>query len=324
MFRFFEALFSKNTRASIAPIQQPCLVPPTAPDFVALDVETANSDRASICQIGIAQFRNSAVVDEWKTYVDPQDHFDKGFVAIHGITEATVKGAPRFDALVDKIQRIIGGNIVVTHTEFDRDALNQAADKYGLPQFNCAWLDSASVARRTWKEISIRGYGLAEVCKIVGYKFHHHDALEDAKAAGQIMLAAINKSGLDLDGWQTKVLEPLFGNDSDCFENYFSTPPSYARRIARHGAAKGKLAGEVLVFTGELTIPRREAANRAAEIGCEVANSVNQRTTILVMGESLLSDNQKSYKQRKAETLIAKGQNIRIMQESDFRQLVNY
>src|SRR5262245_25442550 len=54
--------------------------------------------------------------------VDPQDHFDKGFVAIHGITEATVKGAPRFDALVDKIQRIMGGNIVVTLTEFDRYA----------------------------------------------------------------------------------------------------------------------------------------------------------------------------------------------------------
>jgi hypothetical protein len=36
MFRFLEALFPKNTRESIASIQQLDLVPPTAPDFVAL------------------------------------------------------------------------------------------------------------------------------------------------------------------------------------------------------------------------------------------------------------------------------------------------
>jgi hypothetical protein len=40
-------------------------------EFVAIDVETANADMASICQIGIAQFKGGTLAQEWKTYVDP-------------------------------------------------------------------------------------------------------------------------------------------------------------------------------------------------------------------------------------------------------------
>jgi DNA polymerase-3 subunit epsilon len=43
-------------------------------EFIAIDVETANADMASICQIGIARFKGGALAEEWKTYVDPQDH----------------------------------------------------------------------------------------------------------------------------------------------------------------------------------------------------------------------------------------------------------
>ena len=45
-------------------------------DFVSIDVETANADMASICQIGIARYENSELTNEWVTYVDPEDYFD--------------------------------------------------------------------------------------------------------------------------------------------------------------------------------------------------------------------------------------------------------
>jgi hypothetical protein len=44
--------------------------------FVSLDVETANADMASICQIGAVRFVDGAVAAEWETYVDPEDYFD--------------------------------------------------------------------------------------------------------------------------------------------------------------------------------------------------------------------------------------------------------
>jgi DNA polymerase III subunit epsilon len=63
-------------------------------DFVAIDVETANADLASICQIGIAHFSNSVLISQWKSYIDPQDYFDRINVSIHGIVESQVAGTP--------------------------------------------------------------------------------------------------------------------------------------------------------------------------------------------------------------------------------------
>jgi DNA polymerase-3 subunit epsilon len=53
-------------------------------DFVALDVETANADSSSICQIGLATFEDGCLVDEWSTLVNPEDYFDPFNVSIHG------------------------------------------------------------------------------------------------------------------------------------------------------------------------------------------------------------------------------------------------
>lgn len=84
--------------------------------------------------------------------------------------------------------------------------------------------------------------------------------------------------------------------------------------------------GEILVFTGALEIPRREAADLAASIGCMVAAGVTKKTTLLVVGDqdiTKLAGKSKSSKHTKAEQLIAKGQEIRIIKESDFKELVD-
>ena len=81
----------------------------------------------------------------------------------------------------------------------------------------------------------------------------------------------------------------------------------------------------MLVFTGALTLLRSEAADLAAAVGCEVDKGVTRRTTLLVVGDQdvqRLAGHQKSSKHRKAEQLIQAGQSIRIMRETDFRELV--
>jgi len=62
--------------------------------FVAIDVETANPDMASICQIGLARYEQGLLTEEWKSYIDPEDYFDDINIFIHGIDESTVRGAP--------------------------------------------------------------------------------------------------------------------------------------------------------------------------------------------------------------------------------------
>jgi DNA polymerase III subunit epsilon len=282
-----------------------------AMDFVAIDVETANANMASICQIGIATFEKGTLASEWKTYIDPQDRFDGMNVSIHGIDESVVAGSPTFDMVVPKILGALNGHVVVTHSAFDKIALYRAGTKCNASPPVCTWLDSACVARRAWREFSRSGYGLANVCASIGYKFNHHDALEDAKASGNILLAAMARTGMDLDAWIERVQQPI--------------DPSLEQKIARDGNPDGELYGEVLVFTGALMMPRREAADLAAIVGCEVDASVTKRTTILVVGDQdlqRLAGHEKSSKHRKAEQLIANGQPIRILRETDFRELV--
>lgn len=281
--------------------------------FIALDVETANADMASICSIGTAFFENSTLTGEWYTLVDPKDRFDPINVSIHGIDENDVAGSPTFVEVARQLDQLLREAVVVTHTHFDRVAMHQARQRYGLPLLCCEWLDSARLARRAWADCARSGYGLKDVCRRIGHEFQHHNALEDAKAAGHVLLAAMVETDLDLAGALRRVRQPV------------DPSTSIAGRVRRDGNPQGPLYGEVIVFTGALEIPRREAAELAASVGCDVTSSVSKETTLLVVGDvdiQRLAGHEKSSKHRKAEELIAKGFPIRIVRETDFRELV--
>lgn len=65
-------------------------------EFVSIDVETANPDMASICQIGMVHYRDGSIVKEWESLVDPKQYFSGVNVSIHGIDENTIAGSPTF------------------------------------------------------------------------------------------------------------------------------------------------------------------------------------------------------------------------------------
>jgi DNA polymerase-3 subunit epsilon len=276
-------------------------------NFVSLDVETANASLASICQVGIVRFENGRIADKWSSLVDPEDFFDAMNVSIHGIDEDDVDGAPTFQQAFSDIARRISGQTVVTHTSFDRSAISQACGSYGLAPPDCTWLDTARVARRTWSDVAHSGYGLDSLAQRFEIKFKHHDALEDARAAGLILLRAIEDTGMSTDA----LLEHS------------------RRRMDQHhvqsGNPEGRLFGEIAAFTGTLSLSRRDAAELASRAGCEVADGITKHTTLLVVGDQdirHLAGHEKSNKHRKAEELIAKGQPIRILAERDFAAIV--
>lgn len=280
--------------------------------FVAIDVETANADLSSICQVGVAIFQNGSCVDSWSSLVDPEDDFDGFNVSIHGIDEQKVKGAPTWSRIADTLRGTLADSIVACHTPFDRASTSLACEKHGLAQFNCQWLDTARVVRRAWPEqFGTKGYGLHNVAKFLGIDFKHHDALEDARAAGEVLCRASAHAGLTLEDWFVRVQRPI--------------SPSSNQPISRAGNSEGPLFGNVAVFTGSLAIPRREAAELAARAGCDVASSVTKKTTLLIVGDqdiSKLAGKTKSSKHLKAEVLISQGCQIRILRESDFQSIV--
>jgi DNA polymerase-3 subunit epsilon len=280
-------------------------------DFIVIDVETANADLASICQVGIAVFANGCFRESWSSLVNPDDEFDSINVSIHGIDEDMVVDAPHWIDVHERLRSAYSNQILASHTPFDRTAVQRACQKTATTPFECRWLDTARVVRRTWPAFSQSGYGLANVASHLGISFKHHDAEEDARAAGEVLLRAIHETGSSAHDW--------------CALSLRSFSPSFASE-ARTANPNGPLFGNVVVFTGALTMPRQEAATAASIAGCEVATSVTKHTTLLVVGDQdirRLAGADKSTKHRKAEELIAKGQRIRIVGESDFGQLIN-
>lgn len=288
-------------------------------DFVALDVETANADFASICSIGLVHFKQGQVFRSLTILVDPEDDFDPANIAIHGIRPDDVRGRPTMGKVFPVIGDALRDAAIVHHSPFDRTALARAALKYSTIGLPCTWLDSLQVARRSWAaHREDGGYGLANLARLFQIQFKHHDAAEDARCAGLVVMRAINDTGIALQGWIDEI-----GYETTAAGTMVRRQrrPSHAGKHARQGDGDGPLLGEVVVFTGELSLPRAEAAAKAAEAGADVADGVTKKTTILVVGDQdlrLTKGQEKSSKHRKCENMISAGAKIRIVRESDF------
>ena len=169
--------------------------------FNAIDVETANADPASICQVGIVRIHAGAIKERLSLLINPEQRFNPVNVQIHGIDEDVVRNSAALPQVAARLRRLLEGTPLVSHTAFDRTALDGAMRRYGLEPIQASWLDSAVVAQRAWPERYGRGgRSLARIAGDLGIAFRHHDAAEDARAAGEIVVRACLHAGVDIDG----------------------------------------------------------------------------------------------------------------------------
>ena len=177
--------------------------------FNAIDVETANRNRASICQIGMAQVHDGKLTNAMSILVNPEEPFESVHTGIHGIDSDTIKDAETIPAIYHQLHSIMEGTTLVSHTRFDQQALEKATTKYGLRMPQVRWLDSAQIARQAWPQKYGTGSpSLMKVMADLGITFQHHDAGEDAKAAAQILLHAHHQTNLDVDDWLAQANQP--------------------------------------------------------------------------------------------------------------------
>lgn len=312
----FKALFRKKTSPEISfktkiPVKGQELVPAGSFRFVAVDVETANRDTGSICQIGCAFVSDTGRISVNTYLVDPETHFDNSNISIHGITPDDVVGQPNFEQVFGTLQAVLKKNKLVQHSSFDSRAIRLACETYGLAMPALDWHDSVRIARQAWPELKgAGGHGLAHLRTFLGLEFQHHNAGEDARAAAEIVLHAeahTGRSFLDLAAPASRS-----GN--------------WQPSVKMEGDAMGALFGQIAVFTGTLSMSRTEAATIAAAAGIETKAGMSRKVTLLVVGDqdlgALAAGQTKSSKHRKAEELIAQGYDIRILGETEFLTLV--
>ena len=277
--------------------------------FVALDVETANPNYASICAIGAARFDDGVVVDQLYQLIDPRDLFGSMNVRIHGIRATDVSGQPVFPEVAPELETFVNGSVVVHHGHFDRNAIARASERWQLPPPNWDWLDSAQTARRAWPQFAQSGYGLANVCQTIGYEFQHHNALDDAKAAGEVVLAASRRLGV----------ESLAALAHACGQTPVLVQPREWQRglWPEHDQ---RLGGEVIVFASDVDPLRSERMSESIRLhGGEILRKLSPRVTLLVVSDQALRTNRasaRSSQHRRAEQWIAAGRRVRILSES--------
>ena len=158
-------------------------------NFAAIDVETANTDYSSVCQVGIAVVKGGEIAEVWSGLVDPQTYFHFVNVKIHGIDAPDVAGAPTFTEIYPEIAKRTAGVPIVSHSPFDKSAISQACDFHHLPTLPNDWKDSIEIAKRAWPRR--QSYSLPTIAKYLGIRYAAHDAGEDAEAAAKLVLRAV-------------------------------------------------------------------------------------------------------------------------------------
>jgi DNA polymerase-3 subunit epsilon len=231
---------------------------PMQPYFVVIDVETSCSRVSSICQIGIVGFRDGRELFAWETLVDPCDEFHPANIRIHGIAAHHVAGQPSFADVHATIDQHLAGRVTVAHSLFDKGALAAACRVHVQPLIETRWLDSVRVARRAWPDFD--NHRLGDLARFLGVLHRHHDALSDARAAGWVIVHAIDHTGLSLADWIAPPRQP---------------------GPAPKAAADGPLAGERVAILGE---PRDgPLAYMIAAQGGTIHSSIGLTTTMLVV-----------------------------------------
>lgn len=166
-------------------------------DFVALDVETANAFRGSVCQVGLVRVRDGRIVDEWGSLLQPPPgrvwvDFDRG--QVHGLTTAVLNTQPTFDTVWPHVLRRLEGQILVAHNAaFDIAAVRESSEAGGFDAPELDYVCSLVLARR---HLELPTHTLDAVAAACGVPLdHHHDALADARAAAGITIALATRVG---------------------------------------------------------------------------------------------------------------------------------
>ena len=155
--------------------------------YVVFDVETPNRYNSRMSAIGISVIEDGAIVENYFSYVNPEQHFDYFNTQLTGIDASTVRNAPTFPELWREIEPVMSGGILAAHNAvFDLGVLKKCLQAYGI-----VWKDSvrycctARIGRQLLPDMRHR---LNDLCEYYGICLDHHKADSDSHACAEILL----------------------------------------------------------------------------------------------------------------------------------------
>lgn len=153
-------------------------------DYVAFDLETTGLDagRSRIVEIAAVRVRGSQVTEAFHTLVNPGGHIPADVSAIHGVTDAAVRDAPKAAAALRDFLAFCGDDILISYNS-DRlfaPMLIKEAARAKIP-FENKFADARWIANIYFPDFD--GYTLQDACEHIHYDLGpSHSAQDDARA----------------------------------------------------------------------------------------------------------------------------------------------
>ncbi len=304
-----------------------------ARSFAALDVETANQDRASICAIGVVTVEKGVVVGRQRWLCQPPEGFQNFVpfnIGVHGIRAGDIAAAPAFAEVIGQVARMIEGYPVLAHNAaFDVGAIRRACHASGAPIPEFDYCCTMALTRAT---LRLPTFGLAWCADHFGIPLLHHNPVSDAEATALLALALLDMQCLDgLDDLMEQCrLRWGHLNEVEWMRSHGLQPST--RRTPSEANPDADplhpLYGLRISITGDLVaLTRQQAFDRLAELGAQGLANVTRSTQMLVVGDLnpavLRPGADVTGKMKRAFELQAEGQQIEVISGYDFLAMLD-
>lgn len=304
-------------------------------NFVAIDFETANSERSSACSIGYAIVECGEIVKTGHHFIKPEPfYFDAFNTFLHGIDEYHVVDKPNIVEVWNEIYPYFKGKTIVAHNaSFDMSVLRHGFDCFDAQYPEVKYVCTCKLSQKIFEnEIN---YKLNTIADKLGIEFNHHNAEEDSIAAAKILIKCIDSLGLDGIDSLLECLNLKYGELLS--ESYI--PFSIRKRIKNKSFIDGlsvtvntidednDFFEKKVIFTGTLqSMTRKNACQIILNLGGTIGTGVTKDTDFLVLGEQdyryLASGSTMSSKMKKAYKYHEEGTGIQIISEDDFLKMI--
>ena len=103
-------------------------------DFAAIDFETANQYRSSVCSVGVVVVRGGEIIDSFYSLITPEpNYYFYKCTEVHGLTSIDTENAPVFPEVWKQIEPLIEGLPLVAHNRtFDESCLKAVFRVYQM------------------------------------------------------------------------------------------------------------------------------------------------------------------------------------------------
>ncbi len=159
-------------------------------NFAAIDFETANHHRTSVCSVGVVIVRDGQIVDKFYKLIRPYpNYYSKWATECHGISPIDTEDALRFPEVWSQIAPQIEGLPLIAHNKsFDEQCLIKCHEHFEIPypdyEFHC----TLKASKKEFGKL-LPNHQLHTVSAHCGFELqNHHHALADAEACAIIAM----------------------------------------------------------------------------------------------------------------------------------------